>query len=320
MLVQPAQREYRTWIFDSRRWQPYRPRPDDIVIATYPKCGTTWMQRIVGLLVFQSPEALPLWQISAWIDRRFPEPIEAVIARIEAQAHRRFLKAHLPLDGLPFFDEVKYIHVARDGRDACMSFHHHATGFTDQMLENLNKAGLADEIVARPYPPISKDAGEFFHRWITRGEVPGDTDGSPSMSFFHFEASWWEARVRPNVLMVHFHDLKADLAGQMRRIADYLGISVAPAVWPDLVAAAGFEAMRRDGDKLLATAAATFKHGAQGFFFKGTNERWRGIVAEADLALYAKKSAMGLAPECAAWVAQGTLGMEDPPATAGEAF
>ena len=46
MLLQPARREYRTWIIDSRRWQRFRPRPTDIVIATHPKCGTTWMQRI----------------------------------------------------------------------------------------------------------------------------------------------------------------------------------------------------------------------------------------------------------------------------------
>ena len=307
MLIEAARREYRTWIFDSRRWQHYRPRPDDIVIATYPKCGTTWMQRIVALLVFQTPEAVPLMQISAWIDRRFPEPVEAVVARIEGQTHRRFLKAHLPLDGLPYFDDIKYIHVARDGRDACMSFHHHAMGFTDQMLQNLTNAGMADPTIARPYPPVDGDAGQFFHRWITRGEVPGDTDGSPSMSFFHFQASWWEARLRPNVLMVHYNDLKADLAGQMRRIADYLAISIASEVWPTLVAAAGFEAMRHDSDTLLAQAAATFKHGAEGFFFKGTNERWRGVVSEPDLALYQAKEAAGLTPECAAWVAQGSL-------------
>ena len=30
MLVQHARREYRTWIFDSRRWQHYRPRPADV--------------------------------------------------------------------------------------------------------------------------------------------------------------------------------------------------------------------------------------------------------------------------------------------------
>src|SRR5215217_3232741 len=56
MPSQPAQRVYRTWVVDSTRWDRYRPRPEDVVIATYPKCGTTWMQRIVDLLVFQTPE------------------------------------------------------------------------------------------------------------------------------------------------------------------------------------------------------------------------------------------------------------------------
>ena len=112
-LIKAAEREYRTWILDSRRWQDYRPRPDDIIIATYPKCGTTWMQRIVSLLVFQTPEPKPVMHISSWIYRPFGEPLEAVVAQIEAQEHRRFLKSHLPLDGLPFYDEVKYIHVAR---------------------------------------------------------------------------------------------------------------------------------------------------------------------------------------------------------------
>ena len=64
MLVKPAGRVYRTWILDSRRWEHYRPRPTDIVIATYPKCGTTWMQRVVGLLVFQTPEPRPIMEIS----------------------------------------------------------------------------------------------------------------------------------------------------------------------------------------------------------------------------------------------------------------
>jgi aryl sulfotransferase len=312
MLVQPAQREYRTWIFDSRRWERYRPRPDDIVIVTYPKCGTTWMQRIVGLLVFQTPEPKPIMQISAWIDRRFPQPIDALEAQIEAQKHRRFLKSHLPLDGLPFYDEVKYIHVARDGRDACMSFHNHGTGFTDQMLEALNRAGLEDEAVGRPYPKLQKDPGQFFHQWITQGEVPGHDDGSPSMSFFHFERSWWQARTRPNVLLVHYNDLKANLSGEMRRVADFLGISVPPSLWPELVAAASFEAMRRDGEVLMASVATIFRGGSQRFFFKGKNERWRGIVSDEDLALYDAKLEAMLTRPCANWLEKGRLLTDDP--------
>jgi len=93
MLIKAPERECRTWGLDSNRWENYRPRPDDIVIATHPKCGTTWMQRIVSLLVFQSPEPRPIMHISPWIDCRFKEPIEVALARIEAQEHRRFLKS-----------------------------------------------------------------------------------------------------------------------------------------------------------------------------------------------------------------------------------
>ncbi len=312
MLLESPRREYRTWILDSRRWRHYLPRSDDIVIATYPKCGTTWTQRIVGLLVFQTPEPMPIMQISAWIDRRFPQPIEAAVAQIEAQEHRRFLKSHLPLDGLPFYGDVKYIHVARDGRDACMSFHNHGTSFTDQMIDALNKSGLEDDAVGRPYPAVPVDPGEFFHQWITKGEVSGHEDGSPSMSFFQFERTWWEARNRPNVLLVHYNDLKSGLSTEMRRIADFLAISVAPDLWPQLVAAADFGAMRRDGDALMSSAAAIFKDGSRSFFFKGANGRWRGIINKEDLALYEKKAEAMLTPACARWLAQGRAQAGDP--------
>ena len=312
MLLEAPQREYRLWILDSRRWRRYTPRSDDIVIATYPKCGTTWMQRIVGMLVFQTAEPMPIMQISPWIDRRFPQPIEAVVAQIEAQKHRRFLKSHLPLDGLPFYDDVKYIHIARDGRDACMSFHHHCTSFTDQMMGELNRSGLEDDAIGRPYPAIQVDPGQFFHQWVTKGEVSSHEDGSPNMSFLQFQKTWWEARNRPNVLMVHYNDLQSDLSTEMRRIADFLAISVAPDLWPRVTAAASFGAMRRDGDALMSSTAAIFKNGSRSFFFKGANGRWRGVANKEDLALYEAKAAAMLPPACARWAATGRAQAGDP--------
>lgn len=299
---------YRTWIIDSRRWAHYRPRADDIVIATYPKCGTTWMQRIVGLLVFGSPEPRPIMQISAWIDRRFPEPVESVMARIEAQTHRRFLKAHVPADGLPLHDQVKYVHVARDGRDACLSFHNHGTGFTPEMLADMDASGLADPLIARPYPRLPADPADYFHMWLTEGVLPGAADGVPAMSFFHFARTWWAQRHRPNVQLVHHADLTADLAGEMRRLADFLAISIPAEVWPRLVEAAGFAAMRRDGAELMGPVVGSFRGGATRFFNQGTNGRWRGLFRDQDLALYDAKVRATLEPDCAHWVAHGRLG------------
>jgi aryl sulfotransferase len=231
---------------------------------------------------------------------------------MEAQSHRRFLKSHLPFDGLPIYDEVKYIHVARDGRDACLSFHNHALSLAVQMLEALDRSGLEDESISCPYPRAPADPAEFFHRWLTVGVVPGHEDGAPFMSFFAFERTWWEERHRPNVLLVHYNDLKANLGVEMSRIADYLAIHVSPEIWPQLVEAAGFEAMRRDADTLMGAGAAMFQGGGRTFFHRGTNERWRGVFREEDLALYEAKVEALFSLACARWVAQGRLKAGDP--------
>ncbi len=312
MLVRPASREYRTWIIDSRRWDHYRARPDDIVVATYPKCGTTWMQQIVSLLVFQTPEPRPLDRISPWVDRRVPAPIEEVIASIEAQSHRRAVKTHLPLDGLPLYDEVRYIHVARDGRDAVMSFHSHGTGFKEQVLAALDAAGLADETLARRYPRIPGDPAEYFSKWLRNGVIPGQTDGYQFVSYFEFERSYWAERHRPNILFVHYNDLKADLESEMRRIAAFLDITVPEHLWPELVQAASFDSMKLQGAGLMPGVTGMFNEGKDRFFNKGQNGRWKDVFSSDDLAAYDAKLAATLSPACIRWLEGGNRAAGDP--------
>jgi aryl sulfotransferase len=305
-LERRATREYRTWTNDSRHWSRYRPRAADIVISTYPKCGTTWMQRIVGSLVFQTPEPMPFSsEISLWIDGRTTRRLDEVIATIEAQAHRRFLKAHLPSDGLPIFDEVRYLHVARDGRDALMSWHEHDAAWLPEMIGRLDANGLGDETIGKPYPPRLTDPAEQFHRWLTMGVTADQPDGCPNLSYFHCEATWWEARHRPNVLMVHYNDLKADLAGEVARIAEFLAIPLPDGLLPELVAAAGLRAMQRDGDALLPHQVKVFRDGHRSFLNKGTAGRWRGLFRDDDLALYQAKLEASVTPECAQWLERG---------------
>ena len=92
---------YRSADEDSGRWAGFQFRRGDIVISTRSKSGTTWMQMICALLVFQTPDLpAPLGQLSPWLDF-LATPLDEVLARLDAQRHRRFIKTHTPLDGIP---------------------------------------------------------------------------------------------------------------------------------------------------------------------------------------------------------------------------
>ena len=312
MLVRPALREYRTWIMDSRRWDHYRPRSGDIVVATYSKCGTTWMQRIVSLLIYKSPEPVPLSKLFPWLERRFPQPIEAMIETLELQEHQRSVKSHLPMDGLPIFDDVKYIHVGRDGRDACLSFHNHGTGFTDSAHAELDRTGLQDEAIGKPYPRTPADPAIYFHKWLTEAALPGETDGYQTVSFFAMVDTYWRERRRSNILFVNYADMRFDLLAEMRRVANFLNIEIADSLWPVLVKAASFNTMKEQGDALMPGAVSMFQGGKDHFFNKGESGRWRDVFTREDLATYDAKLRDTLPPACIRWLDGGRRAAGDP--------
>lgn len=100
---------YRSGLTDSSRWDSFPFRSGDIVISAPSKCGTTWLQMICALLIFQNT-ALPvaLTALSPWLDMRL-RPLDEVLRVLAEQTHRRFIKTHTPLDGLPAEDSVSYV-------------------------------------------------------------------------------------------------------------------------------------------------------------------------------------------------------------------
>ena len=283
----------------AHRWQSIKPRSDDIVISTSYKAGTTWMQGIVGNIIFHET-GLPgsRHELSPWPDMRLT-PVDQVLGLLENQTHRRYIKTHLPLDGLPYNKDTKYIVVARDPRDVFMSLLNHWGAYTDEALERLNADGHS-------FPKMGDDVKAIWKDWMTKGSFEWESDGWPYWSHLHHCKTWWEFRHLPNIEFFHYGDMLADLGKEMRRVAEFIGVDVPEEKWPQLVEACLFKSMKEEAVKTEdPDRPGMFKGGARTFFNKGTNGRWRDVLDEDDLALYHKAMKQTLEPDCADWLENG---------------
>ncbi len=301
MNVPKRTREYRNHHLDSTVWDDVVLRDNDVIITTAYKAGTTWMQQIVGNLIFRGQLPGPIHELSPWVDMRVP-PREEKIAAMEAQTSRRFLKSHLPIDGIPYSAKCRYIYVGRDGRDVFMSLLNHYHRANDQWYELLN---LTPGLVGDPMPRYSGDDHQIWRDWITKGWFSWERDGYPFWSLFEHVRSWWEYRDLPNVLFVHFANLKRDLSGEMRRIADFLQIDVDDGTLGKLVQKCTFNYMKSNAENLVPMAGKVFSGGAGSFINKGENGRWRDFLGPEELAQYDAAVARELTPECAHWLETG---------------
>lgn len=280
--------------FDSSVWDHFTFRDDDIVIGTYAKSGTTWMQQIVSQLLFNGAEGLNVAEMSPWIDLRVP-PIEEKIPALEAQTHRRFVKTHLPVEALLFSPKAKYIYIVRDGRDTLWSmYNHHASG-------NETFYALINDTPGRVGPPMPRcdiPILEYFRRWL-------ENDGEPWWSFWENIESWWKIRHLPNVELIHFANLKKDMPGEMRKIAAFLEIPIDESKWDAIVEHCTFDYMKEHADLAAPLGGIVWEGGGKSFINKGTNGRWKDTLTPEDVARYEQVAVERLGEECAHWVATG---------------
>jgi aryl sulfotransferase len=302
-------RRYFSHQFDSARWSAIPLRVGDIIVATSPKSGTTWTQRIISVLIHGKHLPEPLTTLCPWIDARFiPIPLEALAARVAAQPFRRSLKSHLPFDALPYDPKVKYICVGRDGRDVALSVHNHYSGFTDVAVGWLNSPpGTFEERFER----APADVHIFLKDWLTRGNpnFPWETHGYPGLSPLRQVQSFWDYRDLPNVYLAHYQDLRTDLAGETRRIADFIGVEPTPDLTRLIEKLCSFEAMKREGVELSPEMGQILDGGAERFFNKGVSGRWKDVFTAQELEHYEGAVRRTLSPDCAHWLEHGRHAM-----------
>ena len=214
----------------------------DIFVASYPKCGTTWLQYIVYQLV--SGQSLGS---DDTLSEVFPHLEEVGAVAVTALSSPRLIKTHLLFAQTPYSDSARYLVIARNPFDCAVSFYHHTRGFP------------------RHYDFADGSFSVFFDCFIS-GEVDfGDW-------FDHF-ASWRAEAERGNVLWLTYEQLREDPGGRIGDIARFIqpGVAPDPARVDMIVAEASLDSMRRDQQRWSSKRPDW----APGFVRSGSVDGWQ---------------------------------------------
>jgi aryl sulfotransferase len=260
------------------------------------------MQTIVANLLFQDGVfPAPVSAMSPWLDMAVP-PLDHVSAALEAQTHRRFIKSHLPLDGLPYFETARYIIVGRDVRDVFMSMWNHHMGYSEQSRTIFQQRAAA---LGCEFPLDFEDLHEMYSGFINRGSFEWESSGFPYWSHLHHAQTWWDFRHLSNILLVHYTDLLENPEGEIRRIAKHLDVEIREELLPGILERISFNGMKQNFSSIMPEADQYWAGGKTTFMNKGVNGRWQGVLTEAELEQCRAAVAREVTPDCAAWLEHG---------------
>jgi hypothetical protein len=177
----------------------YKPLDTDVFVSTYPKCGTTWVQHLV-YVILHSGEAIPRDQT---LTKVFPHLEEVGAEFIQTTFTNddkpRIVKTHLPFATTPWNPKAKYIFVARNPKDCLVSFYFHTQGFpkhydfAEGTLETYFDLFLAGKV----------DFGSYFdhlNSWMSAAQEHPDS-----------------------ILILTYENLKADTRLYVLQVARFLG-------------------------------------------------------------------------------------------------
>ena len=271
----------------------------DIVVADPFKAGTTWTQRIIQQILQNGEEKEGgLSDTSPWLDSSWGDHAEmlTVLKEQREAGKRRVMKSHLPANALPIAPEARYVFVGRNGKDLGISFHNYLYNFSGTTMSTINRIHAEWSGDSTPLV-IPKNMQLFFDRWL-------DTNGFACCDLLDIMESWWELRNEPNVLLLHYQQLKSDLPGQIARLAEFFSIDPSSLRMDAIVEHCSFDYMSARAEKMAPFGGAHMLS-AKAFFHKGLKRDHRDELAPEQVARFDRVALEKLGQECAHWLETG---------------
>ncbi|XP_053326938.1 sulfotransferase 1C1-like [Spea bombifrons] len=243
----------------------FQAHPGDVLVAAYPKAGTTWMQEVVDMIHEDGDVArcrrAPTYDRHPFLEVVAPKPVPSGLQLAEAMEPPRILKTHLPVQLLPpsFWEKKsKVIYVARNAKDCLVSYFH---------FQRMNK-GLPD--------PGSWE--NYFSTFLS-GEVPWG-------SWFEHVTGWWNAKDRHQILYIFYEDMVEDLRREAQKVARFLEKDLSEDVLEKICQHTSFQAMK-DNPMANYSTIPTFvmDHSISPFMRKGIVGDWKNhfLVAQNEI-------------------------------------
>ncbi|MBT0956680.1 sulfotransferase domain-containing protein [Alphaproteobacteria bacterium KMM 3653] len=286
----PQRKLYLGPLTDNRRWDHLTLRPDDIIVVTPPKSGTTWMQTIIALLLSGDPEVeTELMVKMPWVDIRLRD-MAPIADHLEAMPHRRSMKSHTPLDGLPLHPQAQYICVFRHPLDTHFSMRRHMQNMPISWFDHW-------------FPQDDPDT--TFRRFLDGGAEGFDGDAAPLAHILrHFHCAKAMAE-RPNVTLFHYADMTRDLPATFDKLANLLGTPHPHALMQRLIQTASFDHMKSNAARFAPSGGKGMMRSDSDFFHSGSSGKWQGKLTADQLSAYDSIMQAALTEDERAWLEYG---------------
>uniref|UniRef100_H3DKM9 Sulfotransferase n=1 Tax=Tetraodon nigroviridis TaxID=99883 RepID=H3DKM9_TETNG len=242
--------------------QSFQARPDDILIATYPKAGTTWVSYILDLLYFgqsslERQTSIPIYERVPFMESAFPSMDTGGIDLLEKlPTSPRLIKTHFPVQFVPksFWEQnCKIIYMARNAKDNAVSYFH---------FDRMNRV-----------QPEAGDWSSYLRRFMEGKMVFG--------SWYDHVNAWWKKKeTYSNLHYMFYEDMIEDLGREVDRLSSFLGLSPSAEEKENILTGAKFDNMKKNKMTNYSTVLL-MDHKVSPFMRKGKVGDWKNLFTEA---------------------------------------
>lgn len=275
-VIAPAERIYSGGCIRPERWATWAPNRGDILVCTPSKCGTTWTQTILSMLLAgraELPAKLPF--ISPWVDADLGVPAAEVALALAEQKGRRVVKTHTPADGFPVWEGVTVISVYRHPLDVFFSLRKHTANMTDVDENSLYKWPVSRSVRAHVGNPVEPD--DF------------DKDNLMCMAI-HYTKTVLSDRL-PDLKLFHYSDMVRDARRTVVALAKAADVDASAQVIDTITKATAFGAMKEKASDYAPVGGTGYWKSDANFFDSARSGKWNGELSEEDIAFYHERLA-----------------------------